>query len=295
MRLAGHIYTLILFSWSDYKTIFLPITAFACATAPVQSLSNLIQGCIWIWIHLILCNVSNQARAKEEDEINRPWRPLPSGRITIGQAFTLRWVMVVFCIVWSAAYGAEMILVTLGLVATTLFHDDAGFSNHPVGKNLCNVGGYTTIEVGATRIMANQGSLDSISIQAILLSALVIFTTIQAQDFPDVEGDSAIKRVTFPIYAPEFSRLFTLTVISLWSLLLCWLWDIECFIAVPYVSLGIYVGSRYYFLRTQTADRYSYIIFNAWLMFSHLLSFQARMDIAHSLDVCQIFRFILLG
>ncbi|RDB19704.1 hypothetical protein Hypma_013170 [Hypsizygus marmoreus] len=47
---------------------------------------------------------------------------------------------------------------------------------------------------------------------------MLIFTTIQAQDFPDIDGDVASKRMRFPIYAPEFSRAFTLLVIPSWSI-----------------------------------------------------------------------------
>ena len=129
--------------------------SFASATAPVHSLSNLIQGCFWIWIHLILCNVSNQVKGRIEDSVNRPWRPVPSGRISESQAYSLRWVMVIACIGWSSLYGFDMVLVTLGLVITTLFYDEGGLAGHWIGKNFCNVGGYTSFELGATKLMGS--------------------------------------------------------------------------------------------------------------------------------------------
>ena len=53
--------------------------------------------------------------------------------------------------------------------------------------------------------------MDFVSVTAVIISGILIFTTIQAQDFPDVEGDKALGRMTFPIYAPmELSRAFTL-------------------------------------------------------------------------------------
>lgn len=91
---------------------------------------------------------------------------------------------------------------------------------------------------------------------------MVIFTTIQVQDYPDIEGDAESGRVTFPIYAPEFSRLFTLSAIIIWSFVLSWFWDIgilgQCFLA----GLGAYVGARYYLHRTPIADKKSYKLFN---------------------------------
>ncbi len=94
-----HLYTAFLFSRSDFKTILFPVvciklntcsrpkaesvlqSAFACAVAPVHSI--LLLGMLWIgWTHQLMCNVSNQARSCDEDAINKPWRPLSSGRIT---------------------------------------------------------------------------------------------------------------------------------------------------------------------------------------------------------------------
>ena len=111
--------------------------------------------------------------------------------------------------------------------------------------------------------------LDHTSKIAIILSAMVIFTTIQAQDFQDVAGDQASNRITFPIYAPEFSRFFTLLTIPLWSLTLCWFWNIGWSVGAVYVGLGGYVGARYYYNCSQEEDEKSFIIFNVrWIILS---------------------------
>ncbi|KAI0058427.1 hypothetical protein BV25DRAFT_1830078 [Artomyces pyxidatus] len=271
-----HLHTAVLFTWTDYKTIFLPITAFACATGPVHSISNLVQCWIWMWLHLLLCNVSNQARSREEDAVNRPWRPLPAGRITESQAVGLRWAIVALCICWSLLYDQDLVLTTLGLVATTFLYDELGVASHIVGKNFCNIGGYTSFEVGATRVISATPSMDFVSITAVILSGLLIFTTIQAQDFPDVDGDKALGRMTFPIYAPEFSRTFTLLATVAWSIFLSWYWAIGPITTAFFVGLGTYVGSRYYLLRTLDVDKRSYLIFNIWLMLAHILPLHAR-------------------
>ncbi|KAL0959326.1 hypothetical protein HGRIS_014587 [Hohenbuehelia grisea] len=277
--LNRYLYTALLFTWTDYKTIFFPITAFACATAPVHSISKLVQGWLWIWIHLLLCNVSNQARSKNEDAINRPWRPLPSGRITEVQAVWMRYVTAVICLCWSAYYGRYLLLATTGLIVTTFLYDEAGFAGHVIGKNFCNIGGYTAFEVGATSLMGNAFGLDTTAVNAVLLSGLLIFTTIQAQDFSDVEGDAAIGRVTFPIYAPEFSRAFTLAAMLAWSIGLGWFWGIGTASRVALSVLGTYIGLRFYLWRTPEADKRSYLIFNAWLMLVHVLPIHARTGI----------------
>ena len=128
-------------------------TAFACAVAPIHSIPRLILGMAWIWTHQLMCNVSNQARTPAEDAVNKPWRPLPAGRVTEGQAAVLRWIVVLFCLSLSAMLGRNLVFMTLGLLFTTVLYDELGLAGHYIGKNLCNIGGYTTMEIGATKLI----------------------------------------------------------------------------------------------------------------------------------------------
>ena len=100
-----------------------------------------------------MCNVSNQARTRLEDALNKPWRPLPAGRITEPQALVLRWVTVAVAFGCSALHGGDLILTTLGLFLTTFAYDELGLAGHHIGKSFCNIGGYTTFEIGATKLM----------------------------------------------------------------------------------------------------------------------------------------------
>lgn len=172
LRWCGyHTQTAVLFTISDFKTILLPIVrflfiytqirelkiifqcAFASATAPLNSPYRLLLGAMWVWIHLFMCNVSNQARTHDEDAVNKPWRPLPARRISDAQIVVLRWMLVVACFAASALHGVDLMLTTLGLFLTTFAYDEFGLAGHCLGKNLCNIGGYTTFEIGATKLM----------------------------------------------------------------------------------------------------------------------------------------------
>ncbi|KAJ7573618.1 UbiA prenyltransferase family [Mycena floridula] len=271
-----HIHTAILFTWTDYMTVLLPVMVFGCAAAPFHSIKNLLRGLAWVWLHLLLCNVSNQARSEVEDSMNHPWRPLPSGRVTQAEAIVLRWVTALFCLLWSCMHGLDMVAVTLTLIVVTWVYNEGGLAGTVVGKNLCNVGGYITFEIGATKIMGVTRELDTVSITATLLSGALILTTIQAQDFPDVEGDAASGRLTFPLYAPELARALTFFAIPARSVGLAWYWGPGPICQTLFVCLGSYIGLRYYLWRTEETDRRSYFIFNFWLMCAHLLPFHAR-------------------
>ena len=128
-------------------------SAFACATAPLCSLDRLLSALVWVWAHQLMCNVSNQARTHLEDAMNKPWRPLPAGRITEPQALVLRWVTVVAAFGCSALHGGDLMLTTLCLFLTTFAYDELGLAGHHIGKSFCNIGGYTTFEIGATKLM----------------------------------------------------------------------------------------------------------------------------------------------
>ncbi|KAH9896524.1 UbiA prenyltransferase family [Cubamyces lactineus] len=276
-RVHYHTTTAALFTVADIKTILVPITVFACATAPLHSPVHLLSGVVWTWFHQLMCNVSNQARSSEEDAVNKPWRPIPTSRITTSQALMLRWLLVGMCIAYSAVYGVDVALASFSLFITTFVYDELGFAGHYIGKNFCNIGGYVSLEVGATKLVGAVRDFDQTSIMACILSGALIFTTIQAQDFADVEGDKLLGRVTIPIWAPELSRVGTLLLMCAWSLFLPWYWEIGAPATLAFLALGTFVGLRYYLLRHTDADKRSYVLYNVWLVFAHIMPLKQRL------------------
>lgn len=105
-------------------------------------------------------------------------------------------------------------------------------------------------------------TLDGVSQASLLFSAAIIFTTIHTQDFPDIEGDSASGRITFPIYAPEISRILTLIILPLWSTALSQYWKIGPFATSTFILFGLYVAVRFYLWRETRSDKDSYFWFN---------------------------------
>ncbi len=82
--------------------------------------------------------------------MNKPWRPLPSGRVTPAQARVFRWCLTIFCLGLSSLRGRVVLFSSAGLTLVEILHDDIGLSGNLLLKNLCNVGGYTTFELGAS-------------------------------------------------------------------------------------------------------------------------------------------------
>ena len=247
--------------------------------------------------------------------VNRPWRPIPSGRISRVDACLLRIFLVPICLLASIFYGWDVFLTSAGLTMTMVVYDELNLAGHWIGKNACNVFGYLTFEIGATKVMGiiiyiprpafhhlisvtgRATQLDIVALRAMAFSTGVIFTTIQAQDFSDIEGDLKLGRITLPIYAPSFSRVLTLFAMVAWSAILGTYWLLGPVTLGAFCCLGTFVGWRYYSLRASQDDSKSYMLFNVsdeykfisrdhssvpvqlWLLFAHFLPAHARWNI----------------
>jgi len=135
--------------------IFPPQSLFAAAAAPSFSLSRLPQAILWLWVHTLQLGLANQTlpHAIAEDRINHPDRPLPAGRISVRTARTLRWTMIPFCLLLSAAYGPRTMLTSFGASLFMLsYNEGGGAGSHWSVRNALNAVGYALAEAGATLV-----------------------------------------------------------------------------------------------------------------------------------------------
>jgi hypothetical protein len=107
-----------------------------------------------------------------------------------------------------------------------------------------------------------------------VINALIIVSTIYAQDFRDEVGDKRLGRRTIPILWPEGSRIGIFMVLVAWSIGLSWACQLGSFFAVPFCVLAVFVGSRFLRKRTAEADQRSYRYYNVRLL-TQALSDQA--------------------
>ncbi|KAL1703457.1 UbiA prenyltransferase family [Schizophyllum commune] len=271
LNLPQHLYTLFLFTYTDYKTILLPVTVFASVAAPSQSVRGFVLAVLWTWLHQLHVDVSNQYTALEEDRLNKPWRPLPSKRITERQAQALRWSLVPLTIGFSIIGGPNAVAASLWLATAFLIYESNAVAGHWFGKNMMNSLGYLGFEYGATVVSAGGKPLSSSAALLLLCSGLVILTTVHAQDFADIEGDRALGRMTFPIRFPGLSRACVYIGVPLWSFFLSYAWSMIWPYRVVFIVLGLVVAWRYYAFRTALGDQRSYVLYNVWLFGVHLM------------------------
>jgi hypothetical protein len=98
------------------------------------------------------------------------------------------------------------------------------------------------------------------------INALIIITTIYAQDFRDEVGDKRMGRRTIAIVWPEGSRISIFMVLVGWSVGLSWACELGSFFSVPFCVLAMFVGLRFLRKRTKEADQRSYRYYNVRLV-----------------------------
>lgn len=123
--------------------------------APLSStcrVSHAIQCVLWVWLHVLQFNLSNQVRDPEEDRSNKPWRPLPSGRITLANTFILKYITIATCLLWSYSYGPCVLTPSAFLTLLIHMYHEMRGDQHWLTKNLMCSGGYACFATGTTLV-----------------------------------------------------------------------------------------------------------------------------------------------
>lgn len=97
---------------------------------------------------------------------------------------------------------------------------------------------------------------------SVCASAGIFFTTIQAQDFKDTEGDKLIGRKTLPIVAPTIARPTLMLALMAWSVGLSLLWQTNAVVSFVFNALALSVGGRYVALKSIREDQVSFYLYN---------------------------------
>ncbi|KIJ66156.1 hypothetical protein HYDPIDRAFT_110338 [Hydnomerulius pinastri MD-312] len=260
------------------KTILFPITLFAVYAAPSTSPTRFLHCLSWTWLHLLQFCVSNQYLSPGEDARNKPWRPIPSGRITVPRATILRWALLPICLFISAFY--DVLIPSAIFALGVLVHNECKMDSHWLSRNILNAIGYATFDTAATFIAQADRSqpLQDVAVTAHHLSTLIVFSTIHAQDFKDEPGDRYEGRRTIPIVMPRIARVTMPIILLLWSIILNLLpgsFHLSV-TSVALLGLGLLVGLRFALLSTPKADRMSYLLYNLWLALARITPFYWR-------------------
>ncbi|XXG99321.1 hypothetical protein Hte_005658 [Hypoxylon texense] len=277
--LISALYTLWLFPCNDIPTMIIPVTLLGTLTAAsgqfgilartAEILLRLPQTFSWVWLNVFLFSISNQ-RSKEsilEDSINKPWRPLPAGKLDMGQArqLLLVGISLVFA-VCSFCLGAAQ-ETAFCLVLTWMYNDLGGADEHFALRNLINGAAYFVYGSGALKVAAGSDSVGSGASLWLAMVACIISTTMQVQDLKDQEGDRARSRSTAPLDLGDgVCRSTIVAGVGLWSAvcLAYWSWPpIGLLLVVIPASM---VAWRAILLRNAVEDALTYRWWSIWMI-----------------------------
>lgn len=284
---------------SNIKAYVLPVMLFAMlgvasgsvTTNPSPSWEELSiafsHAGLYIWLYVFHFDCSNQKDPESirEDKLNKPWRAIPSGKLSIEGA--QRWYVVATCLlllvsgIWLGGFPEALFFM-----AETWLYDHASGASSWWGKNFINALFYMTGQLGATRVAAEAMGSATMTITGYewcVLLGVNTFTTVQIQDLRDQEGDAARGRRTVPLVIGDgTTRWITALFIWFWSIALPTYWGNSRFTAgyVPPLFVGSLVVARMLSYRSSKADRATFNYYTlVWLPSLYAIPLLSRYEI----------------
>ncbi|KAG8166799.1 hypothetical protein KVR01_002488 [Diaporthe batatas] len=228
-RLSRYILDLLWgFTESDFATFVVPDMAFGLLGALSRSL--LINGdcpsrneifrrvpvlLAFNWTNLLVFDLANQRSpgSVAEDRINKPWRPIPTGKISPQQ--TRRTMLVIvplsMCLNYHLGVWVQGSLIHL----ITWLYNDLGGGDEVILREVLIAVGYAMFNSGSLKISAcgrkerERCQMNSQGLAWTGIISAVIFTTMQIQDLKDQRGDQLRGRKTVVLFlGQEFSRSY---------------------------------------------------------------------------------------
>ncbi|KAF2681133.1 hypothetical protein K458DRAFT_457743 [Lentithecium fluviatile CBS 122367] len=220
---------------------------------------------IWVIIVALGFSISNQRQPAsiQEDSLNKPWRPLPSRRITSSQASAILLITTIIGLLYSVFLGG-LVPYLIQLVASYYYNDLGGAQGHHVIRDALNAIGMTSWLFGCIKVAGGPGfqfSNSELFTSVALVAAIV--TTIAIQDFRDLDGDRECGRATLPIVLGHgAARVLLATSVLLWSLGIVMVKSLGI-VSGP-TGLGTLIAARLLLFRNRSADKITMELWYGW-------------------------------
>ncbi|EAT78509.2 hypothetical protein HBH56_193490 [Parastagonospora nodorum] len=228
-----HLQTLFLFTSDQVLDTVIPGTLFGLSAAfsgpvlslPTQSLFTIAHRLpatwIWLWLMILQFCLQNQhhTNSVEEDKINKPWRPIPAGRIS--QTGALRVLTAVYVLNAVVSWHLSVLPTYIAwTVLGTAYNDFGGGDHSGLSRNAFCGALFCCTFSGALSIAL--GSATSMSYEAwqwtVLMTFGIIGMTIHTQDFRDEVGDKARGRKTLVLQIGRKVALWSvICAVTFWS------------------------------------------------------------------------------
>lgn len=266
-----------LFFYSDITTVIIPCMTFgilgaytnsALTFGPVSILDlcyNCPQALLWLWGVLMVFDINNQNSPEsiEEDRLNKPSRPIASGRISPAAASDLLKAMI--AVTLGISYVNGVIPETLALFVLYWLYDNQGGNEDWFMRNVLAAGGYIFYALGSLAIVSNHSETRTAKLWMIIFG-LVILTTIHAQDFRDVEGDSLKGRTTLPlIMGSKTGRMTLAASLMFWSVFCPYYLNLSYYAYALTAGFAGMTGLRFILKTDNASDKKSFHLYCLWV------------------------------
>ena len=291
--MAFHLNTIWLFTASDIKSVVIPETLLGVSTAltgpllttnsspkTVDVLKRIPRIILWNWLSLLFFDIDNQFQAGSivEDTVNKPWRLLPSGRLTASEARHLLILVIPIVIIGKLYLGGTAEASAL-MIGSFVYNYLQGADESFLFRNLLNAGGYICYSSGSMKVATGHGQyeLNVTAATWLAIIGVIIATTLQMQDMPE---DTARGRRTIPVlYGDKIARFSIAIPVISWSLICAIYWELNWAGCVKVgLSCAVFDG-RLLLLRTQAADGVSWKFWCVWMVTVYLLPLLGRSEI----------------
>lgn len=279
-QLSESLKTVYLFTKNDFLTFAVPTALFAtfgALSGPIlttnsspNALSILLRlplALLIVWANLLVFDISNQRHpsAVEEDAINKPHRPLPSGRISIdaSRRLLLAGVPLVLALSWALGCWEETLLL---YCFTWMYNDLGGCDENCVLRNLLIAIGYGLYSSAALRVMTgSEYAVNGMGFAWVGVITFVMFVTQHICDIKDMEGDKARGRHSIPIVLGDEKARWSVAVPIVVCSVLCPLFfRLSALSYISTLSVGLVVASRTLLYRDLKSDKLTWKLWAFW-------------------------------
>ncbi|KAF9459228.1 UbiA prenyltransferase family-domain-containing protein [Collybia nuda] len=253
------------FSWRDWSTTIIPGSLFSIGAMRssrdphptiVYKYSLLVS---WLTLFIYFFTTSNQIVGVDEDRINKPDRPIPSGKVTLEGA-KRRWASALLMFLAVGVFKPMLLPEIVCWIATTAFLCLTSAGNHWFGKNcIAMTTGTWALLSASWKVIA---PATSESERYVITVSVWVGLMMPLQDLRDMLGDAVVGRKTLPLVVGDDASRWIITFFfmpaAFWIL---WMGGIVSIAPITLVAVHIFLGYRLMHAGGPRYDHKTYMIF----------------------------------
>ncbi|RDA94602.1 hypothetical protein CP533_2460 [Ophiocordyceps camponoti-saundersi (nom. inval.)] len=270
------------FSWRDWmnaviSTWLFSLGGFKDVSSISEGVVNNLVVIVWVTCCMYSFNLFTQSRSLDEDLLNKPDRPIPSGKISVEEAFR-RFLVIWLALAAVCVFHPQIITATVLWFLLTLLLGATKSGGHWFWKNTIamSLGTWAFFSAGHKLMVPAKAEPP----QHAAMMAVWAGLTAHVQDFRDQKGDRKVGRRTIPLsYGDGPARIIVATL--LFPAAFAVLYKLDFVRNAPLLLCCVHAWLSYRILacRGKDSDTSTYTIYGFIFCTMALISSLDRLDI----------------